>query len=394
MDTLLVINAGSSSIKFEVFAAEAAPRRLLRGALAGIGYAPRLSARDAAGALLIARDFAPAEVADAEAAEREIAAWLATHLPGPPVAVGHRVVHGGADFSGPVRLDPAVLAALAKYAPLAPLHQPHNLAPVRLIAARRPGLLQVACFDTAFHHGHAEPVDRFAIPDRLHRAGVRRYGFHGLSYEYIASRLPEAAPALAGARVVVAHLGSGASLCALRAGRSVETTMGFTALDGLPMATRPGRLDAGVVLYLMQGLGMEEEAIVALLYHECGLKGVSGLSGDMRELLASPAPLARVAVDLFAHRIAQEAAALAVTLGGLDGFVFTAGIGENAAPVRAAVIARLGLLGAALDAAANAAGQGCLSPPGAAVAVHVIPTDEEMMIARHTLALLRGAPAS
>ena len=372
MDTILVLNAGSSSIKFEAFAAEpAGPRRLLRGALGGIGYAPRMLARDAAGAVLVERAFPPAVVAEAEAAEREIAAWLGSHLPAPPVAVGHRVVHGGAEFVGPVRVDAAVLAALEKLSPLAPLHQPHNLAPIRLIAARRPDLPQIACFDTAFHHGHAEPVDRFAIPDRLHRAGVRRYGFHGLSYEYVASRLPEAAPAIAAGRLVVAHLGSGASLCALRAGRSVETTMGFTALDGLPMATRPGRLDAGVVLYLMQGLGMEEAAITRLLYHESGLHGVSGLTGDMRELLASEDPMARLAVDLFVHRIAQETAALAVTLGGLDGFVFTAGIGENPPAVRTAVIARLG-------------------PFGAGLAVHVIPTDEEMMIARHTLALLRG----
>jgi len=392
MNTILVLNAGSSSLKFELF--EVAPdlRRRFRGQLSGIGTRqPRLTARDHADQPLAEHDYAPSEAADAHAAQDLLDAWLDEHEDGPPAAVGHRVVHGGMAFDRAVPIDDAVLAALEALVPLAPLHQPHNLAPIRAIRRRRPDVPQVACFDTAFHRGHAPVVERFAIPERLYAEGVRRYGFHGLSYEYIAARLPEAAPEIAAGRVVVAHLGNGASLCALAGGRSVDTTMGFTALDGLAMGTRPGWLDPGAVLYLMAQKRMDPAAVEHLLYYECGLKALSGASGDMRELLASTAPEARLAVAYFVHRIAQCTAAMAASLGGLDGFVFTAGIGENAAPIRAAVCDKLGWLGLALDAAANAAHGPRLSLPGARVGVYVIPTDEELMIARHTRAVLAGS---
>ena len=391
MDTVLTINAGSSSIKFELFEVAAGLQRRFRGQLDGIGTPhPRLTARDHGGESIADRTYDPSQVPDAHAAQDLIGAWLDEHQGGPPSAVGHRVVHGGATFAGPVLIDDAVLAQLDALVPLAPLHQPSNLAPIRSIRARRPNLPQVACFDTAFHRGLAPVVDRFAIPRSLYAEGVRRYGFHGLSYEYIAGRLPEVAAEIAGKRVIVAHLGNGASLCALASGRSIDTTMGFTALDGLAMGTRPGQLDPGVVLYLMAQKHMDAATIEHLLYHECGLKGLSGISGDMRDLLASQDANARLAVDYFVHRIAQCTAALAATLGGLDGFVFTAGIGENAAPIRAAVCAKLDWLGLSVDAAANAANGPHISQPNARVGVYVVPTDEELMIVRHTLELLRS----
>ncbi len=395
MTTILTINAGSSSIKFELFEVAADLNRRFRGQLDGIGTEhPRLVARDHAGNAIADRAFEPARVRDPHAAQDLIGAWLEEHQGGPPEAVGHRVVHGGTAFHRPVLIDDAVIAELEKLVPLAPLHQPNNLAPIRAIRRRRPNLPQVACFDTAFHYGHAPVVSHFAIPRDLYAEGVRRYGFHGLSYEYIAGRLPEVAPEIAGKRVVVAHLGSGASLCALAGGRSVDTTMGFTALDGLPMGTRPGALDPGVVLYLMAQKQMDAAAIAHLLYHECGLKGLSGTGGDMRDLLASTEPDARLAVDFFVYRIAQCTAAQAASLGGLDGFVFTAGIGEHAAPIRAAVCARLAWLGLGLDEAANAAHGPRISPPGSRVGVYVIPTDEELMIARHTRDLVNSPARS
>ena len=267
---------------------------------------------------------------------RSWATGSSEHLGAPPLAVGHRVVHGGPDFAAPVLVDDDVLARLERLVPLAPLHQPNNLAPIRSIRARRPDLPQVACFDTAFHRGHPEVADRFAIPQSLYEEGVRRYGFHGLSYEHIASRLPEVAPEIAQGRVVVAHLGSGVSACALVGGRSVDSTMGFTALDGLPMGTRPGQLDPGVVLYLAAQKGMEPRAIEHLLYHDCGLKGLSGISNDVRDLLASDDPRARLALDYFTYRIAGAFGALAAAMEGIDGIVLTAGVGEHGAPVRAA----------------------------------------------------------
>jgi acetate kinase len=352
---------------------------------------------DADGTVITECAFASGEAEDVASAMSKLREWLGEHLAGRiPAAVGHRVVHGGPDFDRPVLIDEAVLAELERYVPLAPLHQPNNLAPIKRIRELLPEMKQVACFDTAFHRGHGGLADRFAIPERLYAEGVRRYGFHGLSYEFIARRLRRLAPGLAEGRVVVAHLGSGASLCALKAGRSVDSTMGFTALDGLPMGTRPGQIDPGVLLYLMDEKGMSGPEISDFLYRECGLKGLSGISNDMRDLLASDDPRAALAVDFFCYRAAKEIAGLAAVLEGLDGLVFTAGIGEHAPEVRAKITARLGWLGVSLDAQANAAGGervdlgngGAGAGAGVGVAVCVIPTDEELMIARHTLGLL------
>jgi acetate kinase len=289
-----------------------------------------------------------------------------------------------------VLVDGDVIAQLETLVPLAPLHQPNNLAPIKAIRERRPRIPQVACFDTAFHRGHPEVADRYAIPDRYYLEGVRRYGFHGLSYEYIAGRLQEVDPELARGRVVVCHLGSGVSMCAIAGGRSVDSTMGFTAVDGLPMGTRTGQLDPGVVLYLVQAKGYDAEAIERFLYHEGGLKGLSGVSNDMRDLLGSNAPAAKLAVDYFVHRVVRETGALAAAMGGIDGLVFTAGIGERSQEIRARVIGRLGWLGAELDNAANAAHTTTVSAPASRLKVLVVPTDEELMIARHTLTLIRS----
>ena len=325
----------------------------------------------------------------------ELLGWVGEHLGDARlVAAGHRVVHGGRRFVAPARVDGAVLAELGRLSPLAPLHQPHSLAAIRAIAANRPDLPQVACFDTAFHRTNAAVARRLALPRALAEEGMERYGFHGLSYEFIAGRLPEVAPGLAEGKVIVAHLGNGASLCALSGGRSVDTTMGFTALDGLPMGTRCGALDPGAILYLMQAHGMEAPALERLLYHESGLLGVSGVSSDMRALLASDDPHAAEAVELFAFQVARQAGALASTLGGLDGIVFTAGIGENVPEVRRQACERLAWLGLALDGAANARGGPCISAPGSRVAAWVIPTDEERMIARHTLATTTAGGAN
>ena len=308
-----------------------------------------------------------------------------------PVAVGHRVVHGGPEFDQPVLVTEDVLHRLEQYIPLAPLHQPHNLAPIRTIMADLPGLPQVACFDTAFHRKHSAVADHYAIPEQFYAEGVRRYGFHGLSYEYIAGRLAEIAPEVAKKKVIVAHLGSGASMCALSGGQSVESTMGFTALDGLPMGTRAGQIDPGVVLYLIEQKGMSAHEVQHLLYHDCGLKGLSGISNDMRELEASPDPRAAFAIDYFVYRIALFTGTLAAALGGLDAFVFTAGIGEHSPSLRARLAAKLSWLGVKLDQTANTGGRQLISAAGSAVAVYVIPTDEELMIARHTLALIGDA---
>jgi len=393
MTCILVLNAGSSSIKFAAFRASAddALELLQQGQLDGIGSAPRLQAHDAARHSLVDRTLDIHAVPDVAAAEAVVNDWINAHLGVAPDAVGHRVVHGGVDFWQPVRVDAAILDRLAALSPLAPLHQPFNLAPIRALLQRQPRLPQVACFDTAFHHGHAPEMDLYALPQSLIAAGVRRYGFHGLSYEYIASRLPSVAPALARGRTVVAHLGNGASLCALQGGRSVDSTMGFSALEGLVMGTRPGNLDPGVVLYLLQEQGLDAAQISRLLYHDCGLKGLSGLSGDMRELLASDTAAAQLALVVFAHRVAQSVAAMAASMGGLDGVVFTAGIGEHAPGARAAIVQRLGLFGAHLDAAANTGVTGVLdiAAPDSRIALRVVPTDEELKIAQHTLRLLR-----
>jgi acetate kinase len=306
-----------------------------------------------------------------------------------PSAIGHRVAHGGPDYGEPVAIDADVIKRLEVLVPLAPLHQPSNLAPIRAIHDRRPELLQVACFDTAFHRGRSEAAQRFAIPDALHQEGVRRYGFHGLSYEYIAKALPRVAPEIADARVIVAHLGSGSSMCALRAGRSVDSTMGFTALDGLPMGTRSGQIDPGVLVYLLNAKGWNATRLERFLYNECGLKGLSGISNDMRDLLASEQPLAKVAVDYFIFRIVREAGALASIMGGVDGIVFTAGIGEKAAPIRGRVCRALAWLGLELDEAANADHGPRISTAASRTSAWVVPTDEERMIARHTYDIQR-----
>jgi acetate kinase len=390
MNTVLVVNAGSSSVKFQIFeaAADGALARRIKGQMDGIATRPRLRASGADGATLIERTYPVAEVGDVPAALAVAGAWLREDQRVDPIAVGHRVVHGGPDYDGPVLVDDDVVARLERYVSLAPLHQPHNLAPIRSIRARFPELPQVACFDTAFHRGHNAVADHFAIPERFYQEGVRRYGFHGLSYEYIADRLRTAAPEVAAGKVIVAHLGSGASMCALDNGRSIESTMGFTALDGLPMGTRPGQIDPGVLLYLMSEKGMDAAALQDLLYRDSGLKGLSGISSDMRELQTSADPRARLAVDYFVYRTALSAGMLAAALGGLDAFVFTAGVGENSAIIRARIAERLEWLGVTIDAAANATNALRISRPLGRAAVLVVPTDEELMIARHTVALL------
>src|SRR5262245_2031158 len=390
MHTILVVNAGSSSVKFQVFDADRGNEleRLIKGQMSGIGTRPRLKAEATDGSLLIDQSYPPNDVADVATALAVAGSWLRQTQNLALVAVGHRVVHGGPQFDRPVLVDKGVLAQLERYVSLAPLHQPNNLAPIRSILARSPDLPQVACFDTAFHRGHDALADHYAIPLRFYEEGVRRYGFHGLSYEYIADRLPQVAPQIAAKRVIVAHLGSGASMCAMANGRSVESTMGFTALDGLPMGTRPGQLDPGVVLYLMEQKKMTGAQIQSLLYGECGLKGLSGISNDVRELDKNPDPRAKFALDYFVYRIALNAGMLAAALGGVDAFVFTAGIGENSPSMRARIVERLAFLGARLDAKANEAGGPMIAAPVSMIGVYVIPTDEELMIARHTLALL------
>ena len=391
-ETLLVINAGSSSIKFQLFglAEDTLPVRL-RGRIEGIGTNPWLISDDESVPL-------PAETATGLSGGLPgtlafLGAWLRERLGGTlPVAVGHRVVHGGPLYDTHAVVDDRVIATLESYVPLAPLHQPNNLAPIRAIRRLNPGLLQVACFDTAFHRHHSELADRFAIPEALYREGVRRYGFHGLSYEYIARRLPDVAPEIAGGRVVVAHLGNGASMCAIQDGRSVDSTMGFTALDGLPMGTRPGQLDPGVVLYLLNK-GLDVPAIRQLLYHECGLKGLSGISNDVRDLLASRDPRAKLALDCFVYRAGLAVGSLAAAMGGIDALVFTAGIGERSPAIRKAIAERARWLGLDLDdtanETANGAGALCITTPASRVKGYVIPTDEERMIALHTRQILR-----
>ena len=391
-DTILVVNAGSSSIKFQLFSASADDQlqRRLKGQIEGIGVRPRLVAKDVTDTILVDNAWPVADVADVPAALSKVVEFLREEIGTLPTAVGHRVVHGGPDYSEPILIDDAVLERLQAFAPLAPLHQPNNLGPIRTLRQRQPQLPQIACFDTAFHRGHPDVADRYALPEQFYQEGVRRYGFHGLSYEYIASQLPKLAPDIAQGHVVVAHLGSGASMCAMQAGKSMESTMGFTALDGLPMGARPGQLDAGIVLYLVAEKGMSAKEIERLFYHDSGLKGLSGISNDVRDLLASSDPRAKRALDYFVYRIALFTGMLAAAMGGIDGFVFTAGIGENAPVIREAVAQRLTWLGLELDPEANAKGTGRISAKGSRVACYVIPTDEELMIARHTLRVLRA----
>ncbi|HEY7515142.1 MAG TPA: acetate/propionate family kinase, partial [Vicinamibacteria bacterium] len=359
-----------------------------RGQIEGIGTKPRLSAKDGEGAALVAQELDPS-VREGRSALESLAAWLRSrHADARVLGVGHRVVHGGASHAGPVVVTPAVLEDLRKLVPLAPLHQPYNLAAIEAVFDRLPGVPQVACFDTSFHRGQAAVAEVVPLPEEIRRAGVQRYGFHGLSYEYIASVLPEAAPEIAGGRVIVAHLGSGASLCALRNGKSVDHSLGFTALDGLCMGTRPGALDPGVVLHLFQGLGLSAKEVETLLYKKSGLLGISGISNDMRDLLDSDEPDARLAVDYFVYRAAKEIGALASVLGGIDGLVFTAGIGENSAEIRRRIGEASSWLGVAIDLEANAARGPRISTAASRTSAWVIPTNEELMIARHTGRLL------
>jgi acetate kinase len=403
---ILVVNAGSSSIKFLLFAEQGAAKGAekgaekgahrgrglelaFRGQLEAIDTAPHFVARGSGGEVLAERHWGDGVALGHDGAIDHIAGFVRAHVDGFELAaVGHRVAHGGPQFLQPVRIDPGVLAALQRFVPLAPLHQPHNLMPIARLLQRRPDVPQVACFDTAFHATTPEVEQRFALPDELHRAGVRRYGFHGLSYEYIASVLPAHDARAAAGRTVVCHLGNGASMCAMRVGSSVATTMGFTAVDGLPMGTRSGSIDPGVLLWLMDERGMDARAIEHLLYHESGLLGVSGVASDMRRLLASDAPRARLAIDLFVYRIGRELGALASTLGGLDALVFTAGIGENSPAIRAGVCRGASWLGVALDETANERSGPRISTAASRVAVWVLPTDEERMIALHTQRLL------
>jgi acetate kinase len=381
-----VINAGSSSVKFSFYEGK---RRILTGQVDGIGARPSASAIGPDGEKLEPPDLGtkpptvPSEVLPA------ILPWARERLDNRRLdALGHRVVHGGLHHSRPARVTPGLLAELEALVPLAPLHEPHNLAPIKMAMTLNPGLPQVACFDTAFHRTAPEVEQAFALPYSFYEEGIRRYGFHGLSYEYIASVLPERAPEIANGRVVVAHLGNGCSACAMRDRVSIATTMGFTALDGLPMGTRCGELDAGVVLHLIQQKGMSAEALVDLLYRRSGMLGLSGISSDFRELLASGNPRARFAVEVFCYRVAAHIASLAAALGGLDGIVFTAGVGENASPVRSGICRACAWLGLELDEAANREHKLRISTPNSPVAAYVIKTDENLMIAHHARALV------
>ncbi len=388
---MLVLNAGSSSIKFGLFrraTAGAGSTRLCEGQIDHVGGAARLHAVDGAGARLL--DVAlPAGCSAAQALQR-LLAWIAPAFADVELlAAAHRVVHGGMRLSAPTFIDATVLAELRCLVPLAPLHQPQAIAAIEALQRSHPALRQIACFDTAFHHAMPLVASSFALPRARTQAGLRRYGFHGLSYEYIASVLPDVAGrAVAGGRVVVAHLGAGASLCAMLAGRSIATTMGMTPLDGLPMGRRCGSIDAGVVLYLMQEKGMSAAAVSDLLYRDSGLLGVSGISDDMHTLLESAAPAAQEAVDLFVYRVGRELGSLAAALGGLDALVFTGGIGEHAAQIRSRVCTAAAWLGIALDATANAAGGPRLSLPGSPVSAWMIATDEDAMMMRHCERLL------
>ena len=393
-DAVLILNAGSSSLKFSVHADDDGAPLLLRGQIEGIGTAPHFIARDAAGTTLEEEQWAPLSVEAGHArALGALTEWLAREFGAlDVVAAGHRVVHGGPDFAEPVLVDADVLEKLESLVPLAPLHQPYNLAPVRALAELQPELPQIACFDTAFHRTHSDLADRYALPpEYFEERHIRRYGFHGLSYEYVSRRLAEIAPEEAAGRVVIAHLGNGASLCALDGGRCVESTLGFSTLGGLPMGTRCGNIDPGVLLHLLKGEGMSVDDLERLLSKESGLKGMSGIGNDMRELLSSDEPRAKLAVDYFVYQVNAELGRLVAVLGGLDALVFTAGIGEHAAPVRAGVVERGAWLGLALETEANARHAPLVSPADSRPAVRVIPTNEELMIALHARALLARA---
>jgi acetate kinase len=389
---IVVINAGSSSIKFSVFVEWGAELRLqVRGQIEGLFTAPRFAAKGVDGAVVGEQAWGEGQRLGHDGALDFLLGFLRERSGGMNLAgVGHRVVHGGLEYAQPVRVDRQVLAALEKYVPLAPLHQPHNLAPIQRLLERAPDVPQVACFDTAFHRTNADLTQMFGLPYAMFEQGVRRYGFHGLSYEYIASVLPRHSARAAAGRTIVLHLGNGASMCALHGCRSVASSMGFTAVDGLMMGTRTGNLDPGVVLYLMDQRGMDARAIEKLLYNQSGLLGISAISSDMRTLLDSSEPRARLAIDLYCYRIRRELGSLAAALGGVDALVFTAGIGENSAPIRARVLDDAAWLGVERDAAANEAGGPRLTTPASRVLALALPTNEELMIATHTRNVIRS----
>jgi acetate kinase len=386
--TIVVLNAGSSSIKFCTYRREGAGlARGLRGQVQGLGARPLLTVKHGA-EVIEERELSASPVDHVDALGFLLGFLQSKMREQRIVAVGHRVVHGGLEFMAPTRVDAGVLEKLERYVPLAPLHQPHNLAAIQLMLGRLPGVPQVACFDTAFHRTIPEVAQLFALPPRFASAGVRRYGFHGLSYESIASMLPAIDDVAAKGRTVVLHLGNGASMCAMHAGRSVATTMGFTAVEGLPMGTRSGSIDPGVLLFMFDELGMDVRDVERLLYEESGLLGMSGISSDMRVLLASEDPAASLAVDVFVYRIRRELGSLAAALGGLDAVVFTGGIGENQPEVRRRVCSDAGWLGVELDAAANSHGERRISTVGSRTTAWVVPTDEELVIASHVIAVL------
>jgi acetate kinase len=394
-DYALVLNAGSSSLKFSVYERLDEPdwRLSSRGQIEGIETSPRIAVKDVDGTILIDRRLA-GEVQDIRTALGALAAWLRSEYgPATVLGVGHRVVHGASRYAGPVIITPEVLAELRRLVPLAPLHQPHNLAAIEAVRERLPGVPQVACFDTSFHRTQSAVAELIPLPRELCGAGVQRYGFHGLSYEYIASVLPGVAPEISRGRVIVAHLGNGASLCALRNGKSVDTSLGFTALDGLCMGTRPGSVDPGVILYLFQSLGLKADEVESVLYRRSGLLGISGISSDMRELLKSVESSAKLAVDYFVYQAVKEIGAMAAVLGGIDGLVLTAGIGENSVEIRRRIIRASAWLGIDLDEDANSKAGPRISTRDSRVSAWVIPTNEELMIARHTGLLLGLAVA-
>jgi acetate kinase len=392
-DCIAVLNAGSSSLKFSLYGDMATEALLFHGQIDGLNSAPALKVEKAGGRTVAERHW-PEGGLDHDGATAEVLRTARELIGNRGVAgVGHRVVHGGAEYAAPVRIDAGVIASLRKLVPLAPLHQPHNLAPIETIARVAPAVAQVACFDTAFHRRQPPLAQMFGLPRRFSEEGVQRYGFHGLSYEYVSRRFAELAPDLAKGRVIIAHLGSGASLCGLVGGRSMATTMGFTAADGLLMGTRCGALDPGVLLHLMDNYGMDARGLEDLIYKRSGLLGVSGISADMRALRSSPEPHAAEAVALFVYRVVREIGSIAAALGGVDALVFTGGIGENDAATRAEILEGCTWLGVAIDPGRNAQPQGRVSRDGSAVEAWVVPTDEELMIARHTASVLGRLPA-
>jgi acetate kinase len=390
-DAILTVNAGSSSIKFALFGAAPNLPRIATGAVSKIGEAPHLAVRDSTGAVVFEKHWDSAALSH-EDLILPVLDWVDTHLGSDElIAAGHRIVHGGEKFFAPVRLDEAALTELATLTPLAPLHEPHNLAAVQAVMALRKNLPQIGCFDTAFHHDMPVIATRIAIPRHYFDEGFRRYGFHGLSYEYISRRLREVAPHLAAGKVIAAHLGNGASVCAMANGKSIDSSMGVSALDGLMMGTRCGIIDAGALLYFLQARGMSADELSDMLYKKSGLLGVSNISADMQVLEASTDPAAAEAIALFVFHAARQISAIISSLGGLNGLVFTAGIGENDASVRAAICARLAWLGLEIDSAANAKNAALISTPQSNIEIHVIPTDEEAMIVRHCLDLLQDS---